>query len=168
MYSGKVDVSELHRLGRRLIALARSAAGADSEERKLVPGQEAVLEDVLRNPDSTVSEIRDRTGFTQSHVSASVAQLRAWQLINAAPDPEDRRRTRLTATPAALETILDRAHREIDDAVAGLFQDQRDARRVLDLLAELSQLLGTQTPATTATSRQPATATDPSTPPHHT
>jgi DNA-binding MarR family transcriptional regulator len=149
MYLGQMDVSDLHRLGRRLTALARTAAGADddSDGPALTPGQEAVLEDVLRHGAGTVTEIQARTGFTQSHVSASVAALRDRGLIEATPDPHDRRRTRLTATPEALATIHERAGRTVAAAVDAAVVVPGSGAQALAHLEALAHLLGT-TPAT--------------------
>ncbi|MEJ7629516.1 MAG: MarR family transcriptional regulator [Nocardioidaceae bacterium] len=140
-----MDAGELHRLGRRLLALSRATSG-EAGDLALVPGQEAVLEDLLRHPDSTVSEIRDRTGFTQSHVSASVARLRDHHLIRAASDPNDGRRTRLRATEAATQAIANRAGRSIDATIATAVVRPNQAEHVLGLLDELSQALQTQPP----------------------
>jgi len=135
-----VDAGELHRLGRRLLALSRAASG-QAGDLALVPGQEAVLEDLLRHPDSTVSEIRDRTGFTQSHVSASVTRLRDRGLVVAAADPTDGRRTRLRATRATTHSIGKRAGRTIDDTIATAVAEPHLAHRALELLDELARTL---------------------------
>src|SRR5205807_233426 len=55
-----VDGGQLHRLGRRLIELSRAVTTQGSDP-ALTPGELAVLEDVLRHPDSSVSEIQART-----------------------------------------------------------------------------------------------------------
>ncbi len=150
MYPVGVDAGELHRLGRRLIALSRIASG-QAGDLTLVPGQEAVLEDLLRHPDSTISEIRDRTGFTQSHVSASVARLRDHGLIQATADPRDGRRTRLRTAEATTHAIVKRAGRTIDDTIATTVGPNQ-ADRVLELLDELVRTLQprgtTPTPST--------------------
>ena len=56
------------------------------------PGR-LVLEDVITHPDSSISEVHQRTGFGQSHVSASVARLNERGLLVTAADPGDARRT---------------------------------------------------------------------------
>ncbi len=136
----EVDAGELHRLGRRLLALSRAASG-QAGDLALVPGQEAVLEDLLRHPNSTVSEIRDRTGFTQSHVSASVARLRDHGLIQTAADPSDGRRTRLRTTRATTHVISKRGRRTIDDTIATAVAEPDQADRALELLDELARIL---------------------------
>ena len=140
-----MDGVRLHRLGKRLIDLARQVT-TDAGDTELTPGEVAVLEDVLKHPGSVVTDIQARTGFAQSHVSVSVARLRERGLIVAAPDPADRRRTRLTLAEIAHRAIMRRAGRPADDTIAeAVGQDK--AARVLALLEELSDLL---TPASHA------------------
>ena len=129
----------LHRLGKRLIDLARQVT-TDAGDTALTPGEVAVLEDVLKHPGSVVTEIQARTGFAQSHVSASVSRLREQGLIVAAPDPADRRRTRLTLAEIAHRAIMKRAGRPADDTIAEAVGPDK-ADRVLALLKELSDLL---------------------------
>ncbi|QUQ69693.1 MarR family winged helix-turn-helix transcriptional regulator [Kutzneria sp. CA-103260] len=134
-----MDGVRLHRLGKRLIDLARQVT-TDAGDTELTPGEVAVLEDVLKHPGSAVTEIQARTGFAQSHVSASVARLRERGLITAAPDPADRRRTRLTLAEIAYQAIMRRAGRPADETIAQVVGKEK-ATRVLRLLAELDTLL---------------------------
>jgi DNA-binding MarR family transcriptional regulator len=134
-----MDGIRLHRLGKRLIDLARQVT-TDAGDTVLTPGEVAVLEDVLKHPASAVTEIQARTGFAQSHVSASVSRLRDQGLIVAAPDPGDRRRTRLTLTDIAHRAIMRRAGRPADDTIAEAVGTEK-AQRVVQLLEELSALL---------------------------
>ena len=134
-----MDGVQLHRLGKRLIDLARQVT-TDAGDTVLTPGEVAVLEDVLKHPGSAVTEIQARTGFAQSHVSASVARLREQGLITAAPDPADRRRTRLTLADIAYQAIMRRAGRPADDTLAQALGPDK-APRALALLEELSTLL---------------------------
>src|SRR4051794_2820650 len=105
-----MDGVQLHRLGKRLIDLARVVT-TKAGDTSLTPGEVAVLRTVLRYPDSTVSELQVRTGFVQSHISTSVARLRERGLIETAIDPADRRRTRVRLTELARRAILHRASR---------------------------------------------------------
>jgi DNA-binding MarR family transcriptional regulator len=59
-----------------------------------------VLIDIAYHPDSSISEITERTGFPQSHVSQSVAKLRELGVLETSFDPADRRRTLVRPTPA--------------------------------------------------------------------
>lgn len=100
-----------------------------------------MLEDVLRHSDSSVSEIQARTGFVQSHVSASVARLKRRGLVDTAPDPADGRRTRVRVSEDARRAITTRASRRIDHAITNAVGDPDQAQRVRILLDELAQLL---------------------------
>ncbi|GGS92819.1 MarR family winged helix-turn-helix transcriptional regulator [Nonomuraea spiralis] len=135
-----MNVARMRRLGRRLVELSKAAAG-ETKGPPLTPGEEAVFEDVLRHPGSTVGEIQARTGFVQSHVSASVARMRERGLVQAAPDPGDGRRTRVTATDLAMNAVHRRAGRPVDDAVRAAVGDPERAARVVALLEELEALL---------------------------
>ncbi len=135
-----MDAGELHRLGRRLIEISRGATG-EPGDLVLTPGESAVLEDVITHPDGSVSEISARTGFVQSHVSASVARLRERGLVTTAADPADGRRTRVRATDATVRAIVRRAGRGIDGTVRDAVGDPGQARRVTALLEELAGLL---------------------------
>ncbi|MEV6607264.1 MarR family winged helix-turn-helix transcriptional regulator [Kutzneria sp. NPDC051319] len=134
-----MDGVRLHRLGKRLIDLARQVT-TDAGDTALTPGEVAVIEDVFKHPGSVVTEIQARTGFAQSHVSASVSRLREQGLVVAEPDPGDRRRTRLTVADLARRAIMHRAGRPADETIAEVVGEGK-AARVLKLLAELEELL---------------------------
>jgi DNA-binding MarR family transcriptional regulator len=140
MYPAGMDGGQLHRLGRRLIELSRQVTGEPSDL-TLTSGEAAVLEDVLTHPDSSVSEIAQRTGFVQSHVSASVARMTQRGVLATGPDPTDGRRTRVRATDQTLNAIGRRAARHIDDTLANAVTDPATTPRVTALLDELAQLL---------------------------
>lgn len=140
MYHAGVDAGQLHRLGRRLIELSR-AITAEASDPLLTPGEVAVLEDALKHPDSSLSEIQARTGFVQSHVSASVARLRARGSIETRPDPVDGRRIRVRVSEGARRAIITRSSRRIDDAIAHAVADPDQAQRVTALLDELARML---------------------------
>jgi DNA-binding MarR family transcriptional regulator len=132
-----MDSGQLHRLGRRLIELSRNAS-ADPADPPMAPVEIAVLEDVIKNPDTSITEIGQRTGFAQSHVSTTVARLRERDLMLTTPDPSDGRRVRVRVSRAAMRGIMRRSHRPIRTAVEA---DQSAARRVTALLDELAELL---------------------------
>ncbi|MFG1702138.1 MarR family winged helix-turn-helix transcriptional regulator [Nonomuraea sp. M3C6] len=135
-----MNVARLRRLGRRLIELSRAAAG-ETKGPALTPGEEAVFEDVLRHPGSAVGEIQARTGFVQSHVSASVARMRERGLMETGPDPADGRRTQVRVTDVATRAVLRRAIRPVDEAVRQAVPEEARAERVMALLDELEALL---------------------------
>jgi DNA-binding MarR family transcriptional regulator len=134
-----MDGVRLHRLGKHLIDLARQVT-TDAGDTALTPGEVAVIEDVFKHPGSAVTEIQARTGFAQSHVSASVSRLREQGLLVAEPDPADKRRTRLTVADIAKRAIMRRAGRAADATIAEAVGQER-AERVVKLLEELEKLL---------------------------
>ncbi|GAA3547477.1 hypothetical protein GCM10022419_029660 [Nonomuraea rosea] len=135
-----MNVARLRRMGRHLIELSKSAAGP-TKGPALTPGEEAVFEDVLRHPGSAVGEIQARTGFVQSHVSASVARMRERGLLETAQDPADGRRTQVRVTDVAVQAVLRRANLPVEEAVRAAVRDDARAERVLGLLTELETLL---------------------------
>ena len=66
---------ELFLLGRTLMKLGEEAMPPGGLD-QMTPSVRSVLVDTFSNPGSSVSEITERTGFPQSHVSASIARLR--------------------------------------------------------------------------------------------
>ncbi len=133
-----MDGGQLHRLGKRLIDLSRQVTG-EPGDLSLTPGEAAVIEDVIAHPDSTVSEIGQRTGFVQSHVSASIARLRDRGVLGTAPDPADRRRTRVRLADEAL--VAGRAGRGVEDVLRRAAADATDAKRAKAILDELARIL---------------------------
>jgi DNA-binding MarR family transcriptional regulator len=91
-----VNATDLFLLGRTLMGLAERALphGVINTSVRLV------LVDVAYHPGSSISEITERTGFPQSHVSQSVARLREIGVVDTTDDPADRRRTLVYPTPA--------------------------------------------------------------------
>ena len=135
-----MDGGEVHRLGRRLIELSAAATG-EPGDLVLTPGERAVLEDAIRHPGASVSDIRDRTGFAQSHVSASVARLNGRGLITVSADPADARRTRVDVTDETRRAIMGRASRRVTEAIAAAVPTPEDADRATALMEELARLL---------------------------
>lgn len=135
-----MDGVSLHRLGKRLIDLARDVTVEDDAS-ALTQGEVAVLEAVLKHPDSSVNEIHLFTGFVQSHVSASIQRLRTRGLLTTSTDPADRRRTRVRLAEPARLAIVQRASRPADAAIARVLDDPAQARRAVALLDELAALL---------------------------
>ncbi|MDP4504338.1 MarR family winged helix-turn-helix transcriptional regulator [Nonomuraea turcica] len=134
-----MNIATLRRLGRRLGELAKAV---DGEGRPLLtPGEEAVFEDVLRHPGSAVGEIQARTGFAQSHVSASVARMRERGILETGPDPADGRRTQVRVADAALHLLFRRATTPVEEVVRRAVPDSADADRAVALLKELEALL---------------------------
>jgi DNA-binding MarR family transcriptional regulator len=137
-----MDGRQMHRLGKRLVQLAAAVTGAPGEIR-LTLGDAAVLEEVLEDPSISIKEIHERTGFSQGHVSASVARLRERRLLETAPDGGSawRSNTRAQASDYALQTISRHQARPVDEAVVRAVGDPSQARRAIRLMAELADIL---------------------------
>lgn len=124
-------------LGRKLMQIAEGALpkGPATSTR-------LVFADVAYHPNSSITEITERTGFPQSLVSTAVAKLRAAGFLESGPDPLDRRRTLVRPTPA-LNSVAERlAPLSVDGilAIELALEDQEqlpDALAALDLLARL-------------------------------
>src|SRR5215470_15865101 len=92
---------ELFLLGRNLMKIGEEAIRAEASlaiamragSTRLPTSVRSVLIDVCEHPNSSIGEITARTGFPQSHVSASVARLRTERAVVTAVDSSDRRRT---------------------------------------------------------------------------
>ena len=136
-----MDALDLILLGRRLTKIGeRALRGAAPSQ--TTTGRALVLRDVFANPQSSVTEITLRTGLPQSYVSESIAALRNEGLLETSPDPQDRRRTRVTVTRAHRRRVATRGSTPIDAALA---EDvgQEQARLVLSVLQRLAELLVT-------------------------
>lgn len=140
-----MDGGQLHRLGRRLIELSAQVTG-EAGDLSLTPGEAAVLEAVIRNPDSSITDIHRHTGFVQSHVSASVSRLKARALVEVVSDPSDARRTRVRISEAALHAITRRASRQADQVLGDAIGDPAREKRINELIDELAGLLMSEEP----------------------
>lgn len=140
-----VDGLRLFLLGRRLMKLGKQAI-PPSGFRRLPTSVRSVMIDVFEHPGSSVGEIVERTGFPQSHVSASVTRLRDGGVLVSEPDPADRRRTLVRAGP----DVAARAARVGPGAVEPVLAaeapgvDVAELGAALDRLADL--LLTSETP----------------------
>jgi DNA-binding MarR family transcriptional regulator len=125
-----------------------------SEFRELPISVRIVLVDVFEHPDSTIGQIVERTGFPQSHVSASVARLRELGMLATSVDPHDRRRT-LVGPPPEHRDRLARAEHElepIDDILTAALVERLgpagadEVERATAALELLEQLLSSPLP----------------------
>ena len=123
----------------------------DSEERRIVidlpAGARLIVSDVFEHPDSSIGEITARTGFPQSHVSASVARLRDEGMLVVTADPRDRRRTLVRV---AFEQRAEQfAAGTVDDALAAALDtdDPGEVKEVVAMLESLAQRLLPTPPA---------------------
>lgn len=135
-----VDGGQLHRLGRRLLELARTVT-TSSDDPGMTAGELAVMEDVLTHVGATVREVSQRSGFVQSHVSNSVAGLARRGLVTTSIDPRDRRRTLVHPTPAAVTAVQRRGVRAIESTLLDALINPASAARAAVLLDELAALL---------------------------
>jgi DNA-binding MarR family transcriptional regulator len=126
-------------LGRKLMQIAEGALPAG----KTAKSGRLVFVDVAYHPNSSISEITERTGFPQSLVSTAVAKLREIGLLESQTDPVDRRRTLVHTTPA-LKAIQGRlGSMSIDDILARELaaEDQAELTDVISAIELLSRLL---------------------------
>jgi predicted transcriptional regulator len=108
----------------------------------MAPSVRGVLADAFANPGSSVSEITERTGFPQSHVSTSVARLRELGVLVTEPDPGDRRRTLVQPAPGMLDRAIQRSAAPADQTIAvAIGADSQDrlgeVMAALDLIGEV-------------------------------
>ncbi|MEV4314880.1 MarR family transcriptional regulator [Actinocrispum sp. NPDC049592] len=135
-----MDGIELLHLGRRLVKIAEAAIPANASFHALPVSVRAVMIDVFEHPGTSIQEIIQRTGYPQSHVSASVTRLREGGVFITTTDPKDRRRTLVRASP----DVPARAQRfsvPVDDAVAAAV-GAGNAAEVLAALETLARHLG--------------------------
>jgi DNA-binding transcriptional ArsR family regulator len=131
-----VDAFELFLVGRRLMKIAQDAMPAVGAD-ELPASVRSVMVDVFAHPDSSVGEIAARTGFPQSHVSASIARLREAGVLVTAVDLADRRRLLIRRSP---DTRPDHPA-PVDDAVAEALGTDEHLQPVLAALETLARHL---------------------------
>jgi DNA-binding MarR family transcriptional regulator len=135
-----MDAVELYLLGRKLMKIGEGAfpqleVGAPPTSVRMV------LVDVSVHPNSSIGEITSRTGFPQSHVSASVAQLRDLGVLETSADPSDGRRTLVRLAPGMRRRATRRASAPVDAAL-GAALDGPDAAELAEIVAALELLAG--------------------------
>lgn len=135
-----MDGTQLLRLGKHLVNLSHDHV-REPDDPPLTPAERAVLSVVLSDPDRTVGELVQLTGFVQSHISASVARLRDRGWLHTAPDPADGRRTLVRPADGVVRGVARRAAYSIDDTLAAALGDTAAAQRAVALLTELNALL---------------------------
>jgi DNA-binding MarR family transcriptional regulator len=136
-----MNAVELYLLGRKLMKLAEEAlpkpgtGGPPTSVRM-------ILIDIAEHPDSSVGEIAFRTGFPQSHVSASVARLREFGALVTSIDPRDRRRT-LTRVAPGIRQRSQRAAVPVDSALSAALgsSDPTEVEEVIEALDGLAARL---------------------------
>jgi DNA-binding MarR family transcriptional regulator len=136
-----VNGLELFLLGRRLMKLGEEAIPRSGFHR-MPTSVRSVMVDAYEHPGSSVSEITARTGFPQSHVSASVNRLREAGALITTTDPADRRRTLVSPNPEVRRGVPSMPWEPLDAVLAraigtGDTGQAAEAVAALELLARL-------------------------------
>jgi len=136
-----VNAVEVYLLGRKLMKIAESAFAADQPGGGLRTSVRMVLVDISAHPGSSIGEITARTGFPQSHVSASVARLRQQGVLETSIDAVDGRRTLVSLGDSFRERLATRAPVPIDAALAAELAspDREDLAQVIDALEVVAE-----------------------------
>lgn len=137
IYVGLMDGLALFRLGRTLMKIGERAIPKSGFHR-LPTSVRSVMIDVFEHPDSSIQEITERTGFPQSHVSASVARLRAAGVLVTTGDPRDRRRTLVRQAPD-IPARAAQFSAPVDDAIAAALGTD-DPGRIAEVVTALERL----------------------------
>ena len=143
---GAMKAATLHQLGRRLSGIAGALTHADAANAS-THGERAILDDLLENPRSTVRTITDRTGFAQSHVSASLARLVERGQVRWEKNPKDARSRWADLTPAERRRLEAGAALRVEDALAEQL-GRKDAEQLVKLLAKAAKILEVKKPST--------------------
>jgi DNA-binding MarR family transcriptional regulator len=146
---------ELFLLGRRLMVIADTAL----PQGKGTTSLRLVLIDVAYHPNSSISEITERTRFPQSLVSLSVAKLRDIGVVETASDPADGRRTLVRATRGMSERAEQRGGTPIETVIAKQLGPEHEDQ-IGEALAALDVLARLLTPEVTSQGVRSATESD--------
>ncbi|MGW1061135.1 class I SAM-dependent methyltransferase [Micromonospora rubida] len=138
-----MDGFELYDLARKLMQIGEAAIPDPNGLQRLSPGVRHVMTDVFEHPDTSITEIADRTGFPASHVEASVTTLSNLDAVTTAADPKAPERTVVRPIPRHNTAV------RIDErlATAAGFQDPCQAKELVGTLEKLARrLAGTLSP----------------------
>lgn len=134
---------ELFLLGRTLMKIGEMALPTDGvpEYALSVRTVMVVLADVLEHPQSSASDVVQRTGLPQSAVSGAIARLKATGSLKVMADPLDARRQVLSASKKAAGKKVVNA--TIDDALAMAMHNPppRELKSLIKSLEKLSERL---------------------------
>jgi DNA-binding MarR family transcriptional regulator len=136
-----MDAVEVYLLGRKLMKIAQSAFANDPRSSELPTSVRMVLVDISAHPDSSIGEITARTGFPQSHVSASVARLKEQGVVETTVDIDDGRRTLVRLATSFNERLTTRTPIPINAALSAKLPspDPEVLAKVLDALELLAE-----------------------------
>lgn len=134
-----MNAVEVYLLGRKLMKIAESALPSGG----LPASVRMVLVDISEHPDSSIGQITARTGFPQSHVSASVARLREQRVIETSVDASDGRRTLVRINEGIRDQLATRAPVPIGGVLAAELRssDPDDLVQATDALEALAEVL---------------------------
>lgn len=135
----------LHQLGRRLSGIAGDLTHAEGHQ-GATPGELAILDDLLLHPRSAVRDITGRTGFAQSHVSASLARLVERGQVKWEKNPADARSRWADLTRKERLRLEAGAASRVEDALAEQL-GAKDAERLVKLLARAAKILEVKKPS---------------------
>jgi SAM-dependent methyltransferase len=135
---------QLYLLGRRLMKIGEAAIPKVAGFHSLPPTVRSVVLDVMEHPNTSISEITTRTGFSQSQVSWAVTKLRDGGALETDVDPADRRRTLVRLAPRPDEQEGAAA---IDQALAEAMGTP-NLERVRGVVAVLDDLASSLAPRT--------------------
>ncbi len=137
---------ELFLLGRKLSKMGIETIPSSALD-EFPPSAQAVLIDVLENPDSSIGEIAKRTELPQSQVSVAATLLEEKCLLETVSDPDDRRRTLVRGAPGVGRKIRKKVNVPIDQTIANALVSENpdDLAHVLDALEMLSRQLTPRT-----------------------
>jgi DNA-binding MarR family transcriptional regulator len=138
-----MNAVEVYLLGRKLMKIAEGSFPSDKGNMALPASVRLVLVDISEHPDSSIGEITSRTGFPQSHVSASVARLRELGALETSVDASDGRRTLAKLAPAMRKRFATRAAVPVDGPLAAALgsAEPEELEHVKAALQELAQRL---------------------------
>ena len=135
----------LHQLGRRLSGLAGDLTHAHSDK-ATTPGELAILDDLLLHGRSAVRDITGRTGFAQSHVSASLAKLVERGQVTWEKNPKDARSRWADLTKGERAVLEAAAATRVEDALSEQL-GRADAEKLVKLLSRAAKLLDVRKPS---------------------
>jgi DNA-binding MarR family transcriptional regulator len=137
-----VDALDLIVLGRTLSRIGEEAL-RDGSVGSPPTGPVLVMKDVIKHPNSAISDITARTGLPQSYVSSSVAGLRQKGMVETSTDPDDGRRTLVRPDPDHMRLVAKKAAVPADDALARALShmDADEAHQVTAVLSGLVRAL---------------------------
>lgn len=140
-----MKAATLHQLGRRLSGLAEGMMHAERTA-SVTAGEMAILDDLLVHGRSTVRDITARTGFAQSHVSASLARLAEASQVEWEKNPKDARSRWADLAPDERAVLQAGAATRVEDVLAEQL-GAGEAEKLVKLLARAAKILDVRRPS---------------------